>query len=769
MPLHYDSQRHIFKYSDLVFPKKIIINFIITSATAICVFFYIAFLIQGWTISRNEKIFNEHQALQVLLARQGIEESIYEMLYTFRVAQDYFSEDLLPSGTDHQKHRIFQFIQSSKQEVVGFLISYSQGNIAFSNAARGDAEYVARSVGSMWLTEYWQTFGASSRDVMSVQLYVSHHYQFIGSIIPIYERGRIAGLLCIVVDLKPIINRYVFPMGLGEYGAGSFLTGSGVILFDENSANIGRDIFTIDLLAPETVRMFSEEVLGQPIGTGDLFFLDEDGRSHKLLAAWNSLNIGRQRLILLLTATEKQVNAALFDFQAQLMLLGFSLMSNLIIINFMLIASRKKIVQENARQLEILIQQRTEELALSETRYQAVFQTANDVILVILDNKIVNFNNKALKTLGYTEGELKTLSPSDISEKEFEENAERLFDDYMEEVKNGIPQFFEWKNLRKDGSSFYSEISLSNLDLGEDHYLLAIVRDVTERKKAQKELEKLNVELEQRVLLRTVELEDSNIALKESLIKLQETQKSLVEAEKMASLAVLVAGVAHEINTPIGISVTAISYLKQQTDTLNEKFHQGTMKRSELDSYIKTATESAKVLFDNLERASEHISGFKKVAVDQASQEKRTFNLKEYINEVLLTLQPAIKKTKHQVMVSGKDDVVIESMPGALSQIITNLVMNSLTHGFEGIESGEIKIDVDIDNDKAVLRYNDNGIGMDEDTKDKIFDPFFTTKRGSGGSGLGMHIVYNLVTQSLRGSLLLETSPGKGVSFEIKW
>ncbi len=769
-PAHPDSKQHMFRYSELVFPKKIIINFIISSAIALYVFFNIAFIIQGWTIKRNEKIFNQHQSLQVLLAKQGIEESIYEIFYNFKIAQDYFRDDLSKGGSDLEKNRIFQFVQSSKQEILGFLISYSEGNIDYSNLSTGETDDVAKSVGSMWLKEYWKTLGTSSKDPMSVYLYASHNYQFIGNIIPIHEKEKISGLLCIVIDLKPLINRYVFPMGMDEYGSGSFFTGDGVILFGEDSANVGKNIFTIEMIDTEIIRRFSADVFGQSVGTGDFRFVDNKGKTQRRLTAWHSVNIGRQQLILLLTATERQANSALFDFQIQLMALGFTLIATLILINFVLIASRKKIVQENARHLEILVQQRTEELALSETRYQAVFQTANDVIFIVKDNKIVNFNNKALKTFGYTEEELKKLSPLDISSKEFEgEDSGELLDHYMEETKNERPQFFEWKSVRKDGSSFDSEVSLSSLNLGGDHYLLAIIRDITERKRAQTELEKLNAELEQRVFLRTGELEESNNALKESLVKLQETQKSLVEAEKMASLAVLVAGVAHEINTPVGISVTAASYLKQQTDILNTKYTQGSMKRSELESYIKTATESTKVLLDNLEKASDHINSFKKVAVDQASQEKRIFNLKEYVNEVLLSLQPALKKTKHKVTVTGKDDINIESMPGAISQIVTNLVMNSLKHAFEGIESGEIKIDVDFNNDTAIFRYSDNGIGMSEETREKLFDPFYTTKRGSGGSGLGMHIVYNLVTQSLKGAITYESSPGNGASFEIKW
>lgn len=766
------DSKHIFRYSELVFPRKIIINFFLSSAIAIYLFFSIAFLIHGWAVSRNEKVFTEQQSLQALLAKQAMEENIYEIYYNLDIIQIYFHDEILGESNDFRKNRLFQLIQTSRQEILGFLVSFSPGTVDYSNTAAGDRENVAKSIGSNWLKAYWEDIENLGKDVVAAPIYISSNFQLMGNIIPIWERGELKGLLCAVIDLKPMINRFLIPLSMGEYGHGSFITGDGTILFDENPGHVGRNIFSLELLDQEMMRDFRDSVLDETLGSRDFDFLDKNGKQHRRLGSWHSMNIGGQKLILLLTATELQVNKALFDFQIQIIALGIALVISVASINFVLIASRKRIVQENAHHLEVLVEQRTNELAISESRYQAVFQAANDAIMILKGDRVINFNSKALEMFGYEENELKQLSLPDISKEEIDGvSASELFPGYMREALAGRPQFFEWEQSRKDKTTFYSEVSLSRLDLGEEEMLLSIVRDVTERKKAQLELEKLNAELEQRVLLRTVELEDSNEALKDSLDKLRETQKSLVEAEKMASLALLVAGIAHEINTPVGIGVTAATHLMQQTERIAGRYEEGDIRRSELEDFISTARESLKVLLDNLLKASEHISSFKKVAVDQASQEKRVFNLRNYIDEVLLSLHPVLKKTDHAVIVEGRNDIEIECLPGALSQIITNLVMNSLKHGFEGMEKGKIHIEVDYDNYREIasLTYSDNGRGMDSLTRQKIFEPFFTTARGSGGSGLGMHIVYNIVTQSLKGEISCESSPGKGTIFTIKW
>jgi signal transduction histidine kinase len=161
------------------------------------------------------------------------------------------------------------------------------------------------------------------------------------------------------------------------------------------------------------------------------------------------------------------------------------------------------------------------------------------------------------------------------------------------------------------------------------------------------------------------------------------------------------------------------------------------------------------------------VQSFKKVAADQSSEEKRVFEMKNYLEQILLSLRPQFKRTPHQVQMHCPDDLTLDSYPGAIMQIMTNLVMNSLIHGFADGRPGEISIDVEAAGENVVLTYRDTGMGMGREQKERIYDPFYTTTRGSGGTGLGMNIVYNLVTQTLKGSILLETSPGQGAMFML--
>lgn len=247
-----------------------------------------------------------------------------------------------------------------------------------------------------------------------------------------------------------------------------------------------------------------------------------------------------------------------------------------------------------------------------------------------------------------------------------------------------------------------------------------------------------------------------------------ESQKELVRAEKMAALGGLVAGVAHEINTPLGISLTAASHAKEQGERFRQLYDQGKATKSSLESFINTSDEALSALMTNLLRAADLIRSFKLIAVDQASDIRRRFDLAEYIREVLLSLQPHLRRTYHVVDVTCPEGLVLYSCPGAFSQILTNLVLNSLMHAFDEGCAGQIRIDVSVVGEEMVLVYGDDGKGMSADVASKIFDPFFTTKRGQGGSGLGMHIVYNLVIQTLGGQIACRTAPGEGLSVTLR-
>lgn len=264
------------------------------------------------------------------------------------------------------------------------------------------------------------------------------------------------------------------------------------------------------------------------------------------------------------------------------------------------------------------------------------------------------------------------------------------------------------------------------------------------------------------------ERDRANLELNQTMQKLRSTQDQLVQSEKMASLGGLVAGIAHEINTPIGVALTAASTLQSRSDELQSAYEEGSLRRSVLEKYVAVATEISDMIVKNLGRAAELIHSFKQVAVDQTSSERRRFDLREYIDETLLSLRPRLKKHPYTIKVECPEKIVVDGFPGAFSQILTNLVLNSVIHAFEGRESGEILISAHQDGDFVQLRYTDDGIGMSKEAKKRIFDPFYTTKRGQGGSGLGMHVVFNLVTQTLGGTISLPDTD-QGIAFDIRF
>ncbi len=303
---------------------------------------------------------------------------------------------------------------------------------------------------------------------------------------------------------------------------------------------------------------------------------------------------------------------------------------------------------------------------------------------------------------------------------------------------------------------------------GKAKRMVGTTGDITELKQHEIALAEINAQLEQRVAQRTDALSKLNEDLHETIDQLTQTQQQLVESEKLAALGGLVAGVAHEINTPLGIGVTAASFLDAEVRRLDKLLQENTLSKSDLESFSRNATESSQLILRNLNRADKLVRSFKQVAVDQSSEESRVINLRSYVEEVLISLQPAIKKTPHEVHLYCQEVLVFETYPGAIYQILVNLLMNALLHAFPNDKKGKIDILISLDHDIALIEFRDSGVGMPEDIRRRVFDPFFTTKRGQGGSGLGLHIAWNLATQLLGGSLSCESEVGKGSSFYIR-
>ena len=259
-----------------------------------------------------------------------------------------------------------------------------------------------------------------------------------------------------------------------------------------------------------------------------------------------------------------------------------------------------------------------------------------------------------------------------------------------------------------------------------------------------------------------------NQDLSSTLDQLRDTQDELVRQEKLASLGGLVAGIAHEINTPLGICVTSTSHVQEEIRKWRSWLAAGTMDRARFEAMLEDLDVALRIIEKNTRRGAELVHSFKQIAVDQSSGQRRKFDLAVYLDEILLSLRPKLKLSTCTVHVECRAGVEMNSFPGALSQVVTNLIMNSLLHGFEGRKGGRIDIRVETIGEDVVLHVADDGLGMSQADLNRFFDPFFTTKRGSGGTGLGAHIVFNLVTGVLGGTIQVTSAPGAGLQVQMR-
>ena len=394
---------------------------------------------------------------------------------------------------------------------------------------------------------------------------------------------------------------------------------------------------------------------------------------------------------------------------------------------------------------------KAKDLKEQKTIFETLFNETSDGISLIKDGAFIDCNNAALKMLEYDKKEdFLNLTPEEISPLFQPDglNSEVKASIFIEKcLKNGNSRF-DWVHLKSSGEGFWVEVVLTRIKINHNNIIYVTWRDISDKKILEKEIL------------------DRNVNLEESILQLQETQKQLIEFEKMASLGGLVAGVAHEVNTPIGISLTGSTHLSDKIEELNNLYKDNKMSEEYFENFLLDSKDLANLINSNLKRAANLIKSFKHIAVDQTSEEKRNFNLKDYINEVLSSIHNVSKKRKINILVNCKENLNIDSFPGAFSQLFTNLLMNSFTHAYKQNDEGEISIDISLLNQNLEIIYKDDGKGIKEENLNKIFNPFFTTNRENGGSGLGLSIIYNIVTTKLNGKIKCERRH-KGLKFII--
>ena len=285
---------------------------------------------------------------------------------------------------------------------------------------------------------------------------------------------------------------------------------------------------------------------------------------------------------------------------------------------------------------------------------------------------------------------------------------------------------------------------------GEIENIVTVALDIGERKRGEFEMRK------------------AKDAAESALRHLRETQNSLIEAEKLAALGRLVAGVAHEVNNPVGISLTVASSLERKTALFTSEVARGNLKRSSLSDFLEASRDASSQLVANLNRAAELIQSFKQVAADRNYSDQRDFDLGDLTEQVVMSLRPGLRKHNLTLNVECQPNLTMNSYPGPYGQVLTNLFLNSVAHAFPNGRSGTVEIKVrESGKDNVEILFSDNGIGMSLDVRRRAFDPFFTTRRDQGGTGLGLHIVYSIVTNRLGGRLDLDSQPGGGTQIQI--
>ncbi|WDL82683.1 PAS domain S-box protein [Aeromonas bestiarum] len=410
--------------------------------------------------------------------------------------------------------------------------------------------------------------------------------------------------------------------------------------------------------------------------------------------------------------------------------------------------------------------QAAEQLQQERDFSATLINSANMLICCMEPNlTIASINPAAILLTGYHQQEILQHSWLDlfVSQAQREELALILADHGSIEDKEVIMHDQQGHELvlQWTFAPFYEGLNLK--------YLIGFGYDITRLKKVEREIIQLNEQLEGKVVERTRSLSDANDQLGKAYDDLKQAQQTLVESEKMASLGSLVAGVAHEINTPIGISVTASSYLQERVADFKLHIDSKQLSRSYLNEFTVNLDESMQLLQGNLRRASELIASFKQVAVDQSSEARYNFSLADNLHQVVVSLGHKLKKAQCEVDIQCDPKLSIFSFPGSFTQIYSNLILNSINHGFDNWDKPKkITIKVEQQGEELMIDYSDNGRGIPPEILPRIFDPFVTSKRGQGGSGLGTHIIYNLVVQLLRGRINCVSEPGNGAQFHIR-
>ena len=408
-----------------------------------------------------------------------------------------------------------------------------------------------------------------------------------------------------------------------------------------------------------------------------------------------------------------------------------------------------------------------------ENNLRAVTDAVQDAIIRIDERGIITFWNPGAEKLFGVATALAVGTPMHdrLAPPRYRARANNEYDRFVNTGDGPIlGKMVELDALRADGQEFPIELTVSRVASPHGWHAVGVIRDISERKRNEAELIRHRDHLEELVTERTHELAEKNTSLESALSLVQRTQNELIDSEKMASLGRLVAGFAHEINTPIGVAVGASSHALEISKRIRPLLDHNEVDETVLRTHLDEIDEACRLTTNNLARAADLVGRFKRTSVDQTRGVVRLYNLKETLHDVVASLHDVVKRTPIRIEIACPDGINLYGYPGALGQIATNLIINSLNHGFaKGSQPGTIQIGAAREGKEIVIHFRDSGKGMDALTRSRLFEPFFTTARDSGGTGLGLFICHNLATAELKGSLRCEGETCQGTHFVLRY
>lgn len=437
------------------------------------------------------------------------------------------------------------------------------------------------------------------------------------------------------------------------------------------------------------------------------------------------------------------------------------------------VSSHEPLGRDSAKQLYL---QSRQILLANEKRLQMAFDLLNDGLWEYHPAHKSFYINEKLKTISPQMATLSTPDPKVLYD-QIDPASRPAYVHAVAQLASGQETYYETELLLKDafGTKRWQLARIQAVTQADQSLLLiGTFSDIHDTKEAEASLKNINAILEVKINERTQDLLAMNeelTAMNEEVLEtnaaLKETQEHLMRTEKLASLSILVSGVAHEINTPLGNSITASSYLQKLYADLSQQYEANRLTKSSLQNYLSEVKEALTLLENNLERSADLILTFRSIAGDNTNEQPRIFYLEEITQEVLTALRPKFKEVPLELDIQISELLFMKAYPGEFAQILTNLIMNSITHGYDGQHTLQISIHAQRDDAKIILDYKDNGVGMSEETRLKAFDPFYTTNRGHGGTGLGLYFIHTIVTTHFNGRIECLSQPGAGVHFQI--